>query len=63
MTDTGELRKEGLAAIGKDLRIGYYCIEAADEIDRLRVQLDAEIRSHNQTLQQLRNRPLRKLAE
>lgn len=36
MTDTNELRTEGKIAIKSNLRIGYYCVEAANEIERLR---------------------------
>lgn len=34
-----ELRIEGKVAADKGLRIGWYCIEAADEIQRLRGEL------------------------
>ncbi len=33
--DLTELRTEGKIAADKGLRIGWYCIEAADEIERL----------------------------
>jgi hypothetical protein len=39
MTDTDELKTEGTLAIAKNMRIGHYAIEAADEIDLLRSQL------------------------
>ena len=36
MTDIDELRIEGLLAVSKNMRIGHYCLEAANEIERLR---------------------------
>ena len=39
MTDITELRTEGKIAADKGLRVGHYCLEAADEIERLRKTL------------------------
>lgn len=39
MIDTDELKTEGILAIAKNMRIGHYAVEAANEIERLREAL------------------------